>query len=76
MTGANPLDHLPTAHLGHDQIRQHQIDGALPLLDNPESLAPVPGLDHGVPMPLEQPSRGRADRGLVLDQEKGLVPGG
>ena len=68
------LDQLPPAHLGHHEVREHEVDGPLAGLYNPERVGAVPGLDHRVPLTLEQSTDRAPDRRLVFDQQQRLRP--
>ena len=48
LPGAEPLDQLAAAHLGHDQVGEHEVDRAVTRLDDPERLGAVARLEHGV----------------------------
>jgi hypothetical protein len=72
--GAEDREHLrqlPPVYPRHSEIGNHQIQPAGPLLDQAESLFPVPGLHHGSTVRLESAAAYLANSGIVLDQEYG-----
>src|SRR6266436_1944913 len=70
--GLEPLGELAAAHLRHDDVGDHEVDGALVALADLERLDAVAGLEDIVAVHLEDLSDDRPDAQGVLDEEDGL----
>jgi hypothetical protein len=66
------LAEFSSAHLGHHDIADNELDCSRVLLNVPEGLNPVPGLDDGVPVVSEAPGSQVPHDILVLDDQDGL----
>src|SRR3990172_2567898 len=53
MKAGHPLCQIPSVHLGHDHIGQHEMNGALVLLTQQKGNPSIGGFENPVPLPLQ-----------------------
>ncbi len=68
LSEVDPRGKLLASHSGHNHVAQHQVDLTRPGLEQLQGLDAVSGHRHAISRALDDPGRGFAQLGVVLDK--------